>query len=59
LVTLADAERQGLETLVSQGRAAARKIAHAWILLQADAGAGPAWPDEQIRTTFAVGLATS
>ena len=58
LVKLTDEERQGLQTLVSQGRAAARKITRAWILLKADAAAGPAWPDEQIRTTFAVGLAT-
>jgi len=58
LVKLTDEERQGLETLVSQGRTAARKIARAWILLKADVGAGPAWSDEQIRSTFAVGLAT-
>ena len=60
VVTLTDEERQGLETLVSQGRAAARKITRAWILLKADAapGPGPGWSDEQIRTTFAVGLAT-
>jgi hypothetical protein len=58
LVKLTAEERHGLEALVSQGRAAARKIARAWILLKADAGAGPAWPDEPIHTTFAVGLAT-
>jgi hypothetical protein len=57
VVKLTDEERQGLETLVSQGKAAARKISRAWILLEADA-AGPAWPDEQVRTTLAVGLAT-
>lgn len=58
LVKLTDEERQSLETLVSQGKAAARKISRAWILLKADAAAGPAWPDEQIRTTFDVSLAT-
>ena len=58
VVTLTEAERQGLQSLVSQGRAAARKITRAWILLKADTAAGPAWPDEQIRTTFNVGLAT-
>jgi transposase len=57
VVKLTDEERQELETLVSQGKAAARKISRAWVLLKADT-AGPAWPDEQIRTTFAVGLAT-
>jgi hypothetical protein len=57
VVRLTDEERQGLESLVSQGKAAARKISRAWILLEADA-AGPAWSDEQVRTAFAVGLAT-
>jgi transposase len=58
VVTLTDEERQGLETLVSQGKAAARKISRAWILLKADATTGLAWSDEQIRSTFDVGLAT-
>lgn len=58
VVTLTEEERQGLQTLVSQGRAAARKITRAWILLKTDGATGPAWPDEQIRSTFAVGLAT-
>ena len=58
VVTLTEEERQGLQTLVSQGRAAARKISRAWILLKTDVAAGPAWPDEQIRATFDVGLAT-
>jgi transposase len=58
LVKLTEEERQGLQTLVSQGRAAARKITRAWILLKADAGPGPGWSDEEIRTTFTVGLAT-
>ena len=58
MVTLTEEERQGLQTLVSQGRAAARKITRAWILLKTDGATGPAWPDEQIRSTFAVGLAT-
>jgi transposase len=57
-VKLTEEERQSLETLVSQGRTAARKITRAWILLKADAGVGPAWSDEQIRTAFGVGLAT-
>jgi transposase len=58
LVKLTEEERQGLQTLVSQGRAAARKISRAWMLLKADAGLGPGWSDEEIRTTFTVGLAT-
>jgi transposase len=58
VVKLTEEERHGLETLVNQGKAAARKISRAWILLKTDAAPGPAWSDEQIRTTFAVGLAT-
>jgi transposase len=58
LVKLTDEERQSLQLLVSQGRAAARTITRAWVLLKADAGPGPGWSDEEIRATFAVGLAT-
>lgn len=59
IVKLTDQERQQLDLLVSQGKAAARKIQRAWILLKADVGAaGPAWSDEEIRKTFAVGLVT-
>lgn len=59
IVTLSDEERQRLETLVSQGKTAARKIQRAWILLKADATpAGPAWSDEQIREAFTVSLVT-
>ena len=58
LVTLTEEERQQLQTLVSQGRAAARRITRAWILLKADAGAGAGWSDEEIRQTFDVGLVT-
>jgi transposase len=57
-VTLTDEQRQRLETLVSQGRAAARRITRAWVLLKADSAAGPGWSDEQIRQTFGVGLVT-
>jgi transposase len=59
VVTLASDERQYLEQLVSKGKAAARTLTRAWVLLKADAGpAGPAWTDEQIQQTFAVGLVT-
>lgn len=57
-VTLTDEERQRLQALVSQGRAAARRITRAWILLKADAGPDPGWSDEQIRQTFDVSLVT-
>ena len=49
VVRLTSEERTMLQRLVSVGKAAARKILHARILLQADQGAdGPAWKDEQI-----------
>jgi hypothetical protein len=49
VVRLTSEERTKLQRLVSVGKAAARKILHAGILLQADQGPdGPAWPDVQI-----------
>ena len=48
-VTLTVEERKGLEHLVSVGKAAARKLTHARILLLADEGpSGPRRPDEHI-----------
>jgi transposase len=58
-VTLTDDERQVLTALVSKGKAAARKLAHARILLQADASpGGPNWLDAQIETALNVGRTT-
>ena len=57
-VTLTEDERQALTALVSKGKAAARKLVHARILLKADAApAGPNWFDAQI--TAAVDVADS
>jgi transposase len=48
-VTLTDDERQELTELVSKGKAAARKITRARLLLLADESeAGPAWSDDRI-----------
>jgi transposase len=48
-VTLPDDERQDLTTLVRKGKAAARKITRARILLLADENeAGPSWSDDRI-----------
>ncbi len=48
-VTLTQPERQELHQLISRGKADARKLAHARILLQADeAKGGPRCTDEQI-----------
>jgi transposase len=58
-VTLDDEERQSLGELLHKGKAAARKLTCARILLKADAAeGGPAWSDEQIRTALDVGLVT-
>ena len=58
-VTLTPEERAELEQQVSAGKAAARKLAHARILLKADeAEGGPGWGDEQIAEALDVGLST-
>jgi Homeodomain-like domain len=58
-VKLTKAERNELCKLIMSGEASARKIAHARILLKADAGeAGPGWSDEQISAAVEVGLST-
>jgi transposase len=58
-VRLSDEERARLRTLVGQGRAAARLLTHARILLKADrADAGPGWTDAAIAGAFDVGLST-
>lgn len=49
VVRLTSEERAQLQRLISVGKASARKLLHARILLQADQGPeGPAWKDEQI-----------
>lgn len=59
VVTLTDEEREELVALVTKGKAAARTLTHARILLKADQGpGGPAWTDELIRETLDVGLCT-
>ena len=58
-VTLTDNERQALNALVSKGKAAARKLVHARILLKADAApTGPNWSDAQITAALDVGDST-
>ena len=51
VVELSDAERQGLQEIVSKGQHAAYKIKHANILLKADV-TGPGWPDAKIAEAF-------
>ena len=58
-VTLTADERQGLQEMIAAGKAAAQKLAHARILLKADAAPdGPAWTDEQIAAAVEVSIAT-
>jgi transposase len=56
LVTLTDDERRQLERLLGKGKAAARTLRHAHLLLKADQTCG--WTDEQIADAFAVSVRT-
>jgi transposase len=48
-VTLTAEEREQLQGLITTGKAAAKKLTHARILLKADAAeGGPAWDDQRI-----------
>ena len=59
IVTLTEEERRTLRTMVSPGKAAARKLTHARILLNADASTGaPGWRDDAIAEALQVGRAT-
>ena len=59
LVTLTQEERQQLQAMLSKGKAAARKLIHARILLKADGSPdGPGWSDEQIAEGLEIGRAT-
>jgi transposase len=59
-VTLTAEERQQLRGLVAVGKAAAKKLTHARILLKADAAdGGPAWPDDRIAEALDVSAATA
>ena len=57
-VTLTAEERSELEQLVSVGKAAARKLTHARILLLADTMPGGERSDDQIVAALGVGLCT-
>jgi transposase len=59
IVTLTEEERRTLQEMLSRGKAAARKLMHARILLKADAAVGgPGWNDEAIAEALEVGRAT-
>jgi len=59
IVTLTEEERRMLQEMLSRGKAAARKLTHARILLKADAPPiGPGWDDARIAEGLEVGRAT-
>lgn len=59
IVTLEPEEREFLKHLIRKGRAAARKLTHARILLKADSSEGqPGWTDERIAQALEVHPAT-
>ena len=59
IVRLSQEERETLMKLVRGGKAAARKITRARMLLKADAGpSGPGWTDQRIAETLEVGVRT-
>jgi transposase len=58
-VTLTPEEREALGRMISRGKADARKLAHARVLLQADeAEGGPARADEAIASALDVSVRT-
>lgn len=58
-VTLTAEERAELTELLSKGKAAARALTHARILLKTDEGeGGPAWTDAAVCEALDVGLCT-
>jgi transposase len=59
IVTLTEVERQMLQAMLSRGKAAARKLMHARILLKADVSAGrPALSDDAIAEDIEAGRTT-
>ncbi len=58
-ITLTEAEREQLEAMLNKDKAAARKLTHARILLQADCAPGrPSWTDPQIADALHVDAKT-
>jgi transposase len=57
-VTLTEEERGDLQQLVAAGKAAARKLTHARVLLLADATSDRGYPDDEIADALGVSLRT-
>jgi len=59
IITLTEEERTQLETMLAKGKAAARKLIHARILLKADSSpGGPSWADARISEALEVDVST-
>ena len=59
IVTLTSEERTSLHQMICAGKAAARRLLHARILLKADASPeGPRWTDAQISEALSVSTTT-
>jgi hypothetical protein len=59
VITLTEEERVQLEAMLAKGKAAARKLTHARILLKADSSPeAPAWTDERIHEALDVDVRT-
>jgi hypothetical protein len=58
IVRLTDAEREHLQKLVRRGRAHARKLLYARILLKTDVEGPDRWADERIAEALEVSIAT-
>jgi len=59
IVTLEPKEREMVQRVIRKGRAAARKLMHARILLKADSSEGqPGWTDERIAQALDIHCAT-
>jgi hypothetical protein len=59
IVELTTEQRQELSRMISRGKAAARELTHARILLKADQGPeGPAWSDQRIQEALEVSAST-
>jgi len=59
VITLTEEERVQLEAMLAKGKAAARKLTHARIMLKADSSPeAPAWTDAQISAALDVDVST-
>lgn len=59
IISLTEEERTELETMLAKGKAAARKLTHARILLKADSSpGGPNWTDVRISEALEVDVST-